>query len=48
MGVNKTTRKEEGTSQHSKEDYGSSCVLLYYDNSCVLMDNLGRCVLLYY
>jgi hypothetical protein len=27
MGVNKTARKEEGTSQHSQEDYG---IVVYY------------------
>jgi hypothetical protein len=39
MGVNKTARKEEGTSQHSQEDYGSSCVLLDSMGSCVLLDD---------
>jgi hypothetical protein len=46
MGVNNTTRKEEGTTQHNKEDYDNSCVLLDYNNSCVLLDNMGSCVLL--
>jgi hypothetical protein len=53
--VNKTARKEEGTSQQSQEDCGSSCVLLDsmgscvlldYNSSCVLLDSMGSCVVL--
>jgi hypothetical protein len=39
MSVIKTARKEEGTSQHNQEDYGSSCVLLDSMGSCVLLDD---------